>query len=332
MYIQKSVPLAPYTSFKIGGPADFFCEIHSKKDLADCFKQIKLRKIPFFCLGNGSNLLVSDQGFRGMALKFHNNKIVWRKNLSFAGSGVMLPKLINEARTLSWGGLEWACGIPATLGGAVRNNVGAFGSEMAKSVISIEVFDAKKLKFFTLLNKDCGFSYHKSVFHKNPHWIIWQIALNWKEKPPQSINNEIEFYLKQRTSKQPLQYPSAGSFFRNPSLKNLKKTKRAVVIENFIKKELKKAGKDSDKKELEKKIRDNIKKSNSLPAGYFIESAGLKGKKIGGAEVSKKHANFIINTDNAKAEEVVMLASIIKQKVRQRFGVLLREEVEYVGF
>ena len=132
--------------------------------------------------------------------------------------------------------------------------------------------------------------------------------------------------------KQPLEYPSAGSFFRNPSIKNLKKAKKKLIIENFIKKELSKAKRGENLKELAVKIKIRIDSSNSLPAGYFIERAGLKGKRIGGAEISKKHANFIVNTGKAKAEDIIILASIVKQKVRQKFGVQLREEVEYVGF
>ena len=332
LQIQRNIPLKNYTSFKIGGLADFFCEIYTKEDLGDCFHYVKNKKLPFFYLGNGSNLLVNDLGFRGIVLKLCNKKVAWQKNCSTAEVGILLSELINSACARGWGGLEWAYGIRATLGGAIRNNAGAFGSAMSDSVVAVEIFDIAKEKFFTLPNKKCKFSYHKSIFHQKPGWIIWQAILDWRKTNRETVHNKINSRLKERVDKQPLEYPSAGSFFRNPSIKNLKKAKKKLIIENFIKKELSKAKRGENLKELAVKIKIRIDSSNSLPAGYFIERAGLKGKRIGGAEISKKHANFIVNTGKAKAEDIIILASIVKQKVRQKFGVQLREEVEYVGF
>jgi len=330
MKIQRNILLSQHTTFKTGGPADFFCEIEKKEDLLRCFDWIEREKLNFFCLGNGSNLLVNDSGFRGAIIKITSNKTVWKDNKSTSASGTMLSKLINEASERDMGGLEWAFGIPATLGGAVKNNAGAFGGEMAKSVESVEIFNSKNKAFKKIGNKECGFSYRKSVFKENNNWIVWQITLIWEKKEREKIIKNIASFLEKRKEKQPLEYPSAGSFFRNPSLSNLENSKRKALINRFIEKELAKPNKREG--ESENDIREKIEQSNMLPAAYLIEEADLKGRVVGGAQVSNKHANFIVNTGNAKTEDIVILASLIKQKVRTEFGIQLHEEVEYVGF
>jgi len=315
MNIQKNVELAQYTTFKTGGKADFFCEVKTKEDLLDVFAWIKKDELKYFILGNGSNLLVSDSGFRGVAVKLVNDGVVWGGNKSVAGAGVLLPVLINEGKKHNLGGMEWAYGIPATLGGAVRNNAGAFGSDMGQLVESVETFDIEKLKFDQLDKKNCAFSYHNSAFHDKPAWVIWEATLRWKEKSREDVEQEIQRILAVRKDRQPMDRPSAGSYFRNPTLEFLEKSKR----ENLISR-------------LDEALRVSVGQTNTIPAAYLIEAAELKGKSIGGAQVSEKHANFIINTGNAKTEDVIILASMVKQKVRTKLGVQLQEEVEYVGF
>lgn len=331
MNIQKNIPLANYTTFKTGGSAEFFCEIETKEDLAECFDWIKKEKLDFFCLGNGSNLLINDHGFHGAVLKIIDQESDWEDTKSISGSGIVLAGLITEARKRNLGGLEWAFGIPATLGGAVRNNAGAYGSEMANFVETVEVFDIKKAEFISIARKDCGFSYHLSVFKDKPLWLIWRVGLRWIEKDAEAINSEIQKYLTLRKEKQPLDKPSAGSFFRNPSVSNLEKNKRDQLVDLFVRRELSKS-EGQDKEKLEKDIRAKVNQNETLPAAFLIEETGLKGREVGGAQVSNKHANFIINTSKAKTEDVIILASMVKQKVRSKFGVQLFEEVEYVGF
>jgi len=332
MNIQKQVALAQYTTFKTGGMADFFCEVKTKKELLEVFEWIKKEQLKYFILGNGSNLLVSDAGFRGAAIKLRNDEISWKENISIAGAGVLLTALIAEAKKYNLGGMEWAFGIPALLGGAVRNNAGAFGSDMGKWVDSVEIFDSANLKFKTIANKECSFFYHQSVFQNQPAWIIWEVTLNWEKKGPDKIDAEIKNFLGQRQDRQPLEYPSAGSYFRNPTLAHLEENKRKGLADSFVTAELAKCTPGQDKFKVEKAIRDRIEQTNTLPAAYLIEAAELKGRSVGGAQVSEKHANFLINTGSAKTEDVIILASLVKQKVRTRFGVQLQEEIEYVGF
>lgn len=332
MNIQKNIPLAGYTTFKTGGSADYFCEIRTKEDLVECFDWIKKDKLPYFCLGNGSNLLINDQGFRGVVLKMVNDHIEWDGKRCVAGAGITLANLINEAKKRNLGGLERCFGIPASLGGGIRNNAGAYGSELATYLESVEIFDIKTGKFETVSKDKFGFSYHKSIFLTKPDWIVWQATLVWEDRDIDGINAEIKKFLNFRSERQPLEKPSAGSFFRNPSLTTLNKTKRDELVELYTKKELSKEKDEENKNRRKKEVEDFVTKTETLPAGFFIEQTGLKGREVGGAQVSTKHANFLVNKGNAKTEDVIILASMVKQKVRAKFGVQLFEEVEYVGF
>jgi len=335
MIIRKNIPLAPYTTFKTGGVAKFFCEIRTSEDLTESLRLAKKEKLKIFILGGGSNLLINDGGFNGLVIRLVNNSVEWKDTACLAEAGIRLNDLISSAKEKNRGGMEWAYGIPATLGGAARNNAGAFGCEFSNQIDSVRVFDLKKEDFITVEKKDCDYSYRHSVFQKNPDWIIWQVSLAWEKCPKEQIEKNILSYLKKRKESQPLEYPSAGSFFRNPPISHLEKDKKNQIVNRFIQDELKKTGKKENSRDFQKaetELREKINKSGTLPAGYFIEKAGLKGRAIGGVLVSNKHANFIINTGNAKTEDIAILASIIKQKVRTKFGIQLHEEVEYVGF
>jgi UDP-N-acetylmuramate dehydrogenase len=247
-------------------------------------------------------------------------------NEIFIGSGYFLAKLASESVKNNLTGLEWAAGIPGTVGGAVCNNAGSFGKCMGDIIKEVEVLkiekgllmadpskaeksgnrEAKKrkLEIIKLYKKQCQFSYRNSMY------VILSAVLKLEKGNGAKSRGVIFRYLKSRVEKQPLKYPSAGSVFINP-----------ILNDNQIEKLIKRNS------EL-----NNICKNNVIPVGWFVEKLQLKGKKIGGAIISEKHGNFIVNTDNAKAEDVVILISIIKQKVRSKFEVQLKEEIEYVGF
>lgn len=330
--IQKNISLLKYISFKIGGPAKYFCAAENIKEIKEALEFAGKNKLKIFVLGGGSNILISDKGFDGLVIKVESRKLKVESSNSEAkiicDSGVFLAKLVSESVKNNLTGLEWAAGIPGTVGGAICNNAGAFGGSMADIVESVEVLEtgSKKLEIKKLgnseiqklrnweiqklSNKQCRFSYRNSVFKGEKKYIILNAALKLEEGDEKESRKMILEYLKSRTEKQPLQYPSAGSIFRNP------------VIENgHLKKLIKKYP------ELK-----NIGRNNTIPAGWFVEELGLKGKKIGGAMVSEKHGNFIVNTGGAKAEDVAILVSLIKQKARDNFEVQLNEEIEYAGF
>ncbi len=325
MEIKKNIPLSSYTSFKTGGQARFFCEVKTKEDLLTLFRWVKKEKINFFFLGGGSNLLISDSGFNGLIIKVSGNKIIWKDNFSWISAGTTIFKLISEAKKADLGGIEWAFGVPATVGGGARNNMGAFGFELSQFISEIEVFDLKKATFFNLKNQDCQYSYRNSIFQQKPEWLIWRVKIKLLPSKREVIEKNILKYFFLRKEKQPLEFPSAGSFFKNPPISLLDKKIKESLIDDFVNTKI-------NNKEDKEKIREKVYRNGSLPAGYFIEKVGLKGKIIGGAKISLKHANFIINFNKAKTEDIIILASIIKQKVRTTFHIQLKEEVEYVGF
>lgn len=322
--IQNNIPLAPHTTFCVGGPARFFAEANSEKELIEALKYAEENNLEFFILGGGSNLLVSDKGFGGLVIKIKimncDLRITGRGGIVKCGSGLPLARVVNESADNGLSGMEWAAGIPGTMGGAVRGNAGAFGKCIADTVESVKVLDIsniiqnsippsrdnEKLKIFN--KKDCQFGYRTSIFKENQNLIILSAGIKLQAGNKKEIQNKISEILEKRKAKQPQGTKSAGSFFVNP-----------VVADEKLREEFER---DSGVKFIDKKI----------PAGWLIDQAGLRGKKIGGAMVSEEHANFIINTGEATAEDVIILASLIKQQVRNKFKVQLQEEVRYLGF
>jgi UDP-N-acetylmuramate dehydrogenase len=266
--------------------------------------------LTYFILGGGSNLLINDKGFDGLIIKIKTDKIQVDKKqqLIIAESGVNLTSLVGQATEAGLSGMQWAAGIPGTLGGAVRGNARAFGKDMATVIESVEVFDISEMKNKIFNNIQCKFNYEGSIFKKNLNLIILSAKIKLQTGDKEKIQKEIKETIEKRISVQPQGFSSAGSFFLNP-----------VVTDEKLRQEF--------EKETGAKCKDN-----KIPAGWLIDQVGLRGKKIGGAMISEKHANFIVNTGNATAEDVIMLASIIKQKVRTKFGVQLVEEVKFLGF
>jgi UDP-N-acetylmuramate dehydrogenase len=306
--VQTDVPLAKYTTFKIGGPAKYFFIAQDNEDLVRAVTFAKKLKIACYILGGASNVLISDQGFNGLIIINQAKDIIFKKdNRVVADAGVNLMELVNKTAAEGLSGLEWAAGIPGTVGGAIRGNAGAYRGQMADNFIGAEVMRGSKQ--FIINNDKCGFSYRDSIFKHNNDVIIsaeFQLEPGDKEQS----QTKIKEILAQRQAKQPLQYPSAGSIFTN------------VVF-------------DSHNQEVMKKIANlpaEYLSYNKIPAAWLIEQLDLKGKTIGGAQISDKHANFIINTGTATANDVIQLISLIKMKVRNTYGIELMEEIEYVGF
>lgn len=308
--IQKNIPLALYTTFKIGGAAKFFCEAKNEEEILEALKLAQEKNLPVFVLGGGSNVLVSDKGFDGIVIKIQNTKYKIIDTIVDCDAGCSLSKIVSESVKSGLTGLEWAAGIPGTVGGAVRGNAGArtLGGEMADAIESVKVLDVDDLQLKNYDSGMCGYEYRNSVFKQNPNLIILSANLKLKKGDKEKSQKIVKEILAKRKEKQPMEFPSPGSFFKNP----------IVEDKNLIK---------QFETDTGQKIRDG-----KIPAPWLIEEAGLKGKKIGGAMVSEKHANFIVNTGNATAENVIMLAAIIKTKVRNKFGIQLQEEVQMVGF
>lgn len=257
MKIQKNIILAPYTTFKIGGPAKYFTIVENNKDLVEANEFAKNKKLPFFILGGGSNILVSDKGFNGLVILINNKQVTMNNNVIKAEAGVKLSDLVKISIDNNLTGLEWAIGIPGTIGGAVKVNTSAFGSNISELVKNIEKKDN----------------------------VILSVELEMKKGNKQASQQMIKKYSKHRKERQPLEYPSAGCIFKNPI---------------------------------------------NQKAGYLIDQAGLKGKQIGQAQVSEKHANFIINLNSAKSKDVKDLIKLIKKTVKKKFNIELEEEIQYL--
>lgn len=321
--IQENILLKDYSTFRIGGPARFFCVCRNKEETKTALDFAVSNKLRVFVLGRGSNLLISDKGFDGLVLKMNDMSIKTREVEGgyevAAGSGTYLMKLILDLQKDGIGGLEWAAGIPGSVGGAVCNNAGAHGKDMGMCVKSVKAFKMsfdpekkylEKYEMREIAAGNCGFSYRDSVFKSSKAYLISEAVLSLQGKDKEEVRKEIEENIKSRIQKQPLEYPNVGSIFKNPTLSEQE-------AERFLQKC--------------PGARD-VFKNNIIPAGWLIDQAGLRGEKKGGAEISEKHANFIVNTGGAKAEDVATLIDFIKEQIFAKFFIQFHEEIEYVGF
>ena len=309
--IEENIKLADLTTFKIGGPARFLLEVETKEELEEAQKWAQQKEVDIFVLGGGSNVLVSDEGFDGLVLKFTNRDIEIQEKKAKCGAGASIARIIQETSDLGLSGLEWAAGIPGmTAGGAIRGNAGAFGFKTSDLVRSVEVYNSSRDQWWEFTPEDCRFDYRESVFKYSPELIIWKAELEFQEDDKNKIKETIKQNVQKRVDSQP-RHPSAGSIFKNFTWEYLQN--RAPSL--------------ADRAQYE-----GVVKGGKIGAGWVIDQFDFRGKKMGGAQVSEEHANFIINTGSASALDVITLVSYIKQKVRQEFNLQLREEIQYVGF
>jgi UDP-N-acetylmuramate dehydrogenase len=286
--VKENEPLSAHTSFKIGGPADLFIEADSETQLIATIKILKENNVKYFLLGNGSNLLVSDDGFRGAIINLIGDFTKIEKisdDEIFCGAGAKLSSLCNFALLNNLSGLEFAFGIPGSAGGAVFMNAGAYGGEM-KDVITKAYHITDNLEKSSFSIDELNLGYRHSIYSENDY-IITGVTVKLNPDKKENIKAKMDDFLGRRKSKQPLEYPSAGSVFKRP--------------EGYF-------------------------------AGALIEGCNLKGFSIGGAQVSEKHAGFIINRGGATAKDVLNLVDYIKEKVLEKDGVTLECEIKTLGF
>jgi len=281
--IRINEPMNNYTSFKIGGPAECLIKIQTFEELKLILKLSKEKNIPLTIIGNGSNVLVSDNGIKGIVLKIEistfeiDNETAQLK----VGSGVKLGMIAQKCLKQEIAGFEFASGIPGTIGGAIRMNAGAHGKEMKDVVTTITYMD-RDGEIFTISNKEAEFEYRKSLF-TNKDYIILEVQMELEKGIKEEIQAKMTEYSTYRKEKQPIEYPSAGSTFKRGT--------------DFI-------------------------------TAKLIDDCGLKGYQIGGAQISEKHAGFIINKGNATAEDVMKLMEYTKEQVFKKFGKVIEPEIE----
>ncbi|MFA5086800.1 MAG: UDP-N-acetylmuramate dehydrogenase [Candidatus Paceibacterota bacterium] len=311
--IKENVELKDYSTFRIGGPAKYFFKAENEIELKIAAQKALDLKINFKILGGGSNTLISSQGFGGLAIIFKNKPRVEDflpvqiNNEYFVEAPADWPLffLVEQAAISGLSGMEWAIGIPGTIGGAVNGNAGAFGVSIGDSIDGVQVLEIKNNfiseRFFT--SEDCGFGYRSSVFKNNPDLIILSARIKLMRGDAEKIKEQIENNISKRKDKQPKGF-SIGSIF-----KNFKGEVPADALNSHA------------------ELKEFLIKG-AIPAGYLIEQCGLKGQSIGGARVSEEHANFIINTGDATSEDVLSLIALVKNQVEAKFQIVLQEEIK----
>lgn len=306
--IKTAVPLAPYTTFKIGGPAEYFVAATTVSELVEALEYASENELPVFVLAGGSNLLIADQGVRGLVIAMENKSARVHGEEILADAGASLLEVVELASEHGLEGMERLAGIPGSLGGAIRGNAGAFGMEIGQVVRSVKVYDQKEERVREYSRKECSFSYRNSHFKAHPELIILSATLTLKRGNSAELKTINVETIAKREAKHSQSARCAGSFFMNPVVTN------RALHEEF------------------QKDTGMPSKDGKLPAGWLIDHVGLRGKTIGGAQVSPQHPNYFVNTGTATAENVIMLASLVKQRVRTELGIELREEVQMVGF
>lgn len=285
--IKYNEKMSKYTTMRVGGPCDcivFPDEISKIKEVIDFCKN---ENITFFVIGNGSNLLVKDEGIHGVVIKLGHRfgKIEIDGEYILAYAGATMPALSQLAKKNSLKGLEFACGIPGTIGGGVKMNAGAYGSQISDILYEVTYMDEKE-EIKTIKNKECSFGYRKSIFTINPNYVILSAKFKLERGNIDEIENKMKENSLARKTKQPLEYPNFGSVFKRP--------------EGYF-------------------------------VGKLVDDAGLRGYKIGGAQVSTKHTGFIVNVDNATCKDVLDLIGYVQTTVYNKFNVKLTPEVIIIG-
>jgi UDP-N-acetylmuramate dehydrogenase len=317
---QENVPLAKFSHYKIGGPARYFFVARSEREVRWAVREAKKRALALFVLGGGTNLLIGDGGFDGLVLKPELGGVRASGVRVTAGAGATMADVLKFTAGKSLAGLEWAGGLPGTVGGAVRGNAGCFGGEMKDSVVSVRSFDAKAMKVITRTGKQCRFAYRDSVFKKkNGAEIILSVTFALAKGNKKDIARVIKERIRYRAEHHPLEHPNIGSIFKNVPLHAIHAKGSAKYVRAV------------DSRSLAYRGSAFSVKTDPFPVvstGKMISEAGLRGVSRGGAMISPKHPNFIVNALGAQAEDVSALITLAKSEVRRRFGVRLEEEVQ----
>lgn len=279
-------PMRNHTTFRVGGPADYYVIPKTKEDVKNIINICKKCKMPFYILGNGSNLLVSDKGYRGVVIQIFKamNTVTVEGNVITAQAGALLSAVASQALANGLAGFEFAAGIPGTLGGACVMNAGAYGGELKDVIKNVTVL-TQEGEFLAIDQEDMELGYRTSIIARKGY-IVLEAQIELSKGEPEVIRARMEELKEKRTTKQPLEYPSAGSTFKRP--------------EGYF-------------------------------AGKLIEDAGLRGFRVGDAQVSDKHCGFVVNRGSAAAADIMELIKQVSDKVEEHSGVRLEPEVKRLG-
>ena len=304
--LKLNEPLAKHLNLRIGGAAQYFCEVQTVEELVHALEVIG--DTPHVVLGGGSNALASDEGFDGVVFKLAMRKVEIDGNTVVAEAGAISAAVARQTANAGLAGFTWAISLPGTIGGAVRGNAGCFGGEMKDTVKMVDVLHDGKLE--QLLAEELGFGYRESTV-KHSKDIVLRVYMELPTGDVESLTKELINKVEARKASQPLNAGSAGCIFKNYKIQSNKElqdlTRKLNVPEAML-------------------------SNRRISAGWLIDQMGLKGKRIGDAQISEEHGNFFINQGNATANEIVQLIAIVKSEARERYGIQLQEEVQYLGF
>lgn len=306
--VRLNEPMSKHTTIRIGGSCDFFVLVDSNEKLVDLLNFVQGEGIEYIVIGGGSNILFSDERFEGVVIQCKMKNVECRIEELECEAGAPTALVAQESIKNNLTGFEWGVGVPGTIGGAVRGNAGAMGREMKDSVDSVEVFrDGAVIK---LSNEECKFGYRDSVFKHNTD-IILRVYLKLEKSESNDLSKKAMETLIYRSGTQPKEH-SSGCMF-----KNIKYNTDTRIYAD-----------DADYADM---LKDFLKKG-MISAGWLVEQVGMKGEQVGQAKVSEKHGNFIVNLGGASASDVLSLLEKIKEKVYDKFGIELEEEIRVVDF
>ena len=301
--VKLNVLLSKHTTFKIGGQADFFVIVEQTEKLIELLKFLDGEGVPHFILGGGSNMLVRDEGFQGVVIQVKNKELQITNDGLVCDAGCTTVDVARQSIQAGFTGFEWGVGVPGTIGGAVRGNAGAMGSDMSKNLFSVEVY--KDGEVVTLTNAECQFGYRDSIFKHEPA-VVLRVSLKLKKADAsvttQGMKKALE-NLQYRNKTQPQGFATSGCIFKNFEIKN--EQLNFDVPEEFLQKGI-------------------------ISAGWLIEKSGMKGAQVGQAKVSETHGNFIVNLGGATSSDVFELIEQIKTKVYDTFGLEIEPEVQII--
>ena len=285
--IKYNEPISKHCTMRVGGPADVIVEPTTLEEITRIIDFAKENKIPYYILGNGSNVFGTDKGYRGIIIKIakHFSDYTVEENRITVCSGMSMPRLAAIALGEELAGIEFACGIPGTMGGGVRMNAGAYGGELSSVIVQTKYLDQDG-KIQIIDNEAHKFEYRHSIFTDHPEYLILETTLELTKGNKDEIKEKMNTHSKSRREKQPLEFPNSGSTFKRPEGR-------------FV--------------------------------GQMIQESGLKGFKIGDAQVSEKHAGFIVNRGKATAKDVLDLISHIQKVIKENYDVELKAEVIVIG-
>lgn len=298
----QNIPLAPLSTFNIGGKAKLYVKVDSPDKLVGVINLAKNKKQKFKIFAGGSNVVFPDRGLSCLVIQVLGGKIELKGKQIISDTGVLLTDVINKAINLGLSGLESLSGIPGTIGGAVVGNAGAFGHSISEAVTQVQVFAGEKI--YWMEERNCQFDYRESIFKKTD-LIILKIICQFGKGESQKLKDYSENIIKIREKKYKPGLKCPGSFFKNVLVREVKSESLSLVDQA--------------------KIIDG-----KIPAGFLLEQVGAKGMQVGGVKIADFHGNLFINTGNGTAADVKKLATILKEKIYQKFGIKLEEEIRYL--